>query len=550
MNPLVTLKFINIENSDLLHHFPIDPNADIILVLNGKETFQLQSNQLKKRSQYFETQLLNSDSKFKVIPGKHDTIVFQKILNCFYGYQYHIHKDEEFYSAYKISHFLQINNFITSLQDSLYENFQRIDIHIVLTLAELYEIESLREKYVDFLDENPQLWKIILPVQKLDFYRQNYFSICGTKQNDDIPINVLHLKEEILIKLLIFHNEQKNKKSFPEKFLTPDDILKIIQYYVNIRFQTQEERQENTMKIVNSIYKIEDIYSDNNARRLQTFMAKSFSNSVNSSSCSDRSSKLIIEQQRDIEELKMKLQFTTKENHELLQKSKMLEESIQNLHQYIQNQKITASITNNLNNFKSQDIESSQFVNEQVIQSIPLDSSSSDQSDNSFFKSQLNFNSTPQTVFTLSELSYLGEILNAKIYQQIKFKLLYRGTENNFYLVSEEQLISIKKATSILILIRSVDNDSVFGIFNQNNRIQIINFQSKKRMDYKKELKLAINSNYLLRLGNDIEIFVDCCNKKNNICNNINGIGCLAGKTEFQVDELEIYECSIHNEIV
>ena len=32
----------------------------------------------------------------------------------------------------------------------------------------------------------------------------------------------------------------------------------------------------------------------------------------------------------------------------------------------------------------------------------------------------------------------------------------------------------------------------------------------KKRVDYKKELKLAINSNYLLKLGNDIEIFVDC----------------------------------------
>ena len=39
MNPLATLKFVNIENSDLLNHFPIDPNADIILVLNGKETF-------------------------------------------------------------------------------------------------------------------------------------------------------------------------------------------------------------------------------------------------------------------------------------------------------------------------------------------------------------------------------------------------------------------------------------------------------------------------------------------------------------------------------
>ncbi|CAK85299.1 unnamed protein product (macronuclear) [Paramecium tetraurelia] len=544
MNSLATLKFVNIENNDLQSHFPIDPNADIILVLNGKETFQLQIRLLKKRSQYFETQLHNSDSKFKVIPGKHDGVVFQKILNCFYGYQYHIYKAEEFYSAYKISHFLQINNFITTLQDSLYENFQRIDIHIVLTLAELYEIESLREKYIDYLDENPQLWKIILPIQKLEFYRQNYYSICCTKQNDDIPINVLHLKEDILIKLLSFHNEQKNKKSFPEKFLTPDDILKIIQ------FQTQEERQENTIKIVNSIYKVEDIYSDNDARRLQTFMGKSYSSSVNSSSCSDRSSKLIIEQQRDIEELKMKLQCSIKENNELQLKSKMLEERIENLQQLIENQKKTSINASNLNNSNSQDIESSQFVLQQVAESIPLESSSIDQSDNTFFKSQLHFNSTPQTVFTLSELSYLGEILNAKIYQQIKFKLLYRGTENNFYLASEEQLTSIKKATSILILIRSVDNDSVFGIFNQNSRIQIINFQSKKRVDYKKELKLAINSNYLLKLGNDIEIFVDCCNKKNNICNNINGLGCLAGKTEFQVDELEIYECSIHNEIV
>lgn len=51
-------------------------------------------------------------------------------------------------------------------------------------------------------------------------------------------------------------------------------------------------------------------------------------------------------------------------------------------------------------------------------------------------------------------------------------------------------------------------------------------------------------------MGNDLEIFVDCCNKKNNICNSINGLGCLAGKNEFQVDELEIYECSIHNEIM
>lgn len=99
--------------------FPTDDKADITIILSStRKNYRLQKKNLRK-SNFFKDYFTDDrtcDSNIMLISKKYDPVIFDNVLKCFYGGNYVIYRDQDFYTAFHICAYLKIDSFLNKME--------------------------------------------------------------------------------------------------------------------------------------------------------------------------------------------------------------------------------------------------------------------------------------------------------------------------------------------------------------------------------------------------------------------------------------------------
>lgn len=73
-----------------------------------------------------------------LVSKKFDGRIFDHVLRCFYGGEYVVSNDQEFYTAYHICAYLKIDALLTRMEAVMIEEFHRLSFILVYQLGEMY----------------------------------------------------------------------------------------------------------------------------------------------------------------------------------------------------------------------------------------------------------------------------------------------------------------------------------------------------------------------------------------------------------------------------
>ncbi|KAM3135327.1 hypothetical protein pb186bvf_012625 [Paramecium bursaria] len=542
-----------------MENFPKDPKGDFCLT-HGTKEYKLSKQLLSNYSPYFKEEFDDNDKQFTQINIKYNPEICYNILKTFYGFKYTISKDGDIYLAYHICHFLQLEKYKQKIIEYWTSSINESNFTLIYQMSLYYNLQKLEERCHYNFEQNPQILHTLFDQRTIDLLRLNGKSVYQDYHNVFKPPQTIFLLNDedfkkFLIQIRIYQND-----------FCPEKLFKIIKLYQDMRAEDYHKKQQ---KIRQSLAQFIDHESLNSRQFQLIFKAKSLQiNSelykylIDSDALKDGEMlfdpvineviylrKYIEEKEKQIEILKNQYESLLQQKDKELkvqqdQFKKLLEDYTRQKEFYENQQRLrppvppsipSTSVYIDPPSYEMPIVSDANFLElQESVYEIKdhIIPPTRDSTKNQCSKGRFLFDSTPQCVFEQKEIHFLLDLFQPSIFEKINLKLLYRGSRDEHQFPFLEQ--------NILILIRTLDTNMVFGYYDDEDHTKSFLFDVNEKKHIFCSRSIQLNDKSLLSAGSDIIIIKNFCNDPNNLLGQFNGL--YPYTREFQVDELEIYK--------